>query len=293
MARNIILIIIVLLIILAWFICQSKIIKDRKIDINQPKQITNKSMSQNEKLKFNNLELIVVFDNNEFDQRLQAGWGVACYIKTQQSAWLFDTGADGRVLLSNMSELKLEPQAIKHLFLSHIHSDHVGGVDDFLTKNPNVNVYLPAVFPENFKNQVQAITPEVLQITDFKALTDNFYSSGVLGAEPKEQALVIETKQGLVVLTGCAHPGIVEILETVKNQLNQPILLVLGGFHLGTAGLEKTKNIVQAFKDLNVKYVAPCHCSGEITQRLFEEEYKENYIEVGVGKSIRLADLSH
>ncbi|MBD3359486.1 MAG: MBL fold metallo-hydrolase [Candidatus Buchananbacteria bacterium] len=292
MIRNMILIIIIiLLILLGLIVWQSKKNKEAKINFNQSKQITNKAMPQNEKLKLNNLELIVVFDNNEFDQRLQTGWGFSCYIKTQQSDWLFDTGADGQVLLSNMRKLKLEPQSVKHLFLSHIHNDHVGGVNDFLTKNSNVNVYLPGIFPEDFKNQIKEITPEVLQITDFKALTDNFYSSGVLGTEPKEQALVIETKQGLVVLTGCAHPGIVEILETVKNQFDQPILLVLGGFHLDSAGLEKTKNIVQAFKDLNVKYAAPCHCSGEITQRLFEEEYKENYIEIGAGKSIRLADL--
>ncbi len=296
MPRKIIFIIIIFSILLiGLFFWQTQKIKEPEIKFNknQAKQSKNKSMPPNQLTKAKDLELIIVFDNNQFDQRLKTGWGFSCYIKSPQSDWLFDTGADGQVLLDNMKKLKLDPNSVRQLFLSHIHGDHVGGLTELLAQNSDLSVYLPAVFPENLKNQIKQTNARAVEIGDFKALTDNYYSSGILGTGIEEQALIIETDQGLVVITGCAHPGIIEIIETIKNQLDQPILLVIGGFHLGSAGFDKTKNIVQAFQDLGVKYAAPCHCSGEIARRLFEQEYKENYIEVGVGKSIKINQLNN
>ena len=103
-----------------------------------------------------------------------------------------------------------------------------------------------------------------------------------------EQALVIQTGQGLVVITGCAHPGIVAILEKVQNLFAEPVNLVLGGFHLGDKSEAEIDAILNDFRRLEVEQVAPCHCTGEYAITRFVAEYGKDIFQVGVGSMIRL-----
>ncbi len=126
---------------------------------------------------------------------------------------MFDTGADSNILLDNMRQLKLDTARIDAVVLSHNHSDHVGGLDGFLEKNPDVVVYLPASFPDSFKDQVRSFGAETVEISEAGELAAGLYSTGEMGHELKEQSLILTTGEGLVVLTGCAHPGIVNIVR--------------------------------------------------------------------------------
>jgi len=110
-----------------------------------------------------------------------------------------------------------------------------------------------------------------------------------MGISIKEQSLVLNTKEGLVVITGCAHPGVVNIAEKARQILpDKSIYLVMGGFHLSGASDSQLKTIIKGFRDLGVQRVAPSHCSGDRCRELFREEYKENYVEGGAGKIIAL-----
>jgi len=97
----------------------------------------------------------VVYDNNEYDPGLKTAWGFSCLIKGTKKTILFDTGRNGRVLLSNMSKLKIDPQEVEVIVLSHIHGDHVGGLNAVLDENSKVTVYLPHSFPDSFKDEVK------------------------------------------------------------------------------------------------------------------------------------------
>ena len=112
-----------------------------------------------------------------------------------------------------------------------------------------------------------------------------------MGTRIREQALVIRTERGLVVLTGCAHPGVARMIEKVRALHEENILLVLGGFHLGWAETGKIERIISALKNLGVQYVAPTHCSGDKARALFQKHFGAHYLRVGVGKTIALADL--
>jgi 7,8-dihydropterin-6-yl-methyl-4-(beta-D-ribofuranosyl)aminobenzene 5'-phosphate synthase len=112
-----------------------------------------------------------------------------------------------------------------------------------------------------------------------------------MGRRIREQALIVRTQRGLVVLTGCAHPGIARVLEEVKELHAEDILLVLGGFHLEWATAGRVEKILAAFRKHGVQYVAPTHCSGDRARLLFQQQYGQGYIEAGVGKTISLADL--
>lgn len=110
-----------------------------------------------------------------------------------------------------------------------------------------------------------------------------------MGTWIKEQSLVLNTEKGLVVITGCAHPGVVNIAKKAKQILpDKNIYLVMGGFHLSGASDSELRSIIKGFRDIGVQKVAPSHCSGDRCRELFKEEYKQDYIESGVGKIIPL-----
>lgn len=98
----------------------------------------------------------------------------------------------------------------------------------------------------------------------------------------------MNTENGLIIITGCAHPGIVNIVKKSKEIANKNIYLVLGGFHLGEASDSEINSIIKNFRELEVKKVAPCHCTGDKAIQLFEQEYKDDFIKNGVGKIIKI-----
>ncbi len=235
-----------------------------------------------------NITITVVYDNNAYKEGLEIAWGFSCVVKLSKKMILFDTGGDGDILLANMEKLGIDPGQINVVILSHIHHDHTGGLQKFLEKNSDVVVYLPKSFPDNFKNEVKEKVVKVVEVDGSLEICESVYSTGELDGGIKEQSLIIKSKNGLIVITGCAHPGIVKIVKKTKDLMNEKILFVMGGFHLGSETERTIKNIISDFKNLGVKYVGPCHCSGDMTRQLFKEEYGQYHLNVGVGKTINL-----
>jgi len=239
----------------------------------------------------NDLTITVVYDNNPYRQGLETAWGFSCLITGTEKTILFDTGGEGSILLNNMEKLAIEPNDIDIIVLSHIHGDHTGGLRSFLEKNHDITVYLPKSFPKKFKDNIQPYGAKVIEVERSVEICENVYSTGQLGRLIKEHALIIRTEAGLIVITGCAHPGIVKIVDTAKSLQKDNILFVMGGFHLEWTTAGKIEKIISAFKQLDVRYVGPCHCSGERARSLFEKHFGKNYINIGAGKVITTADL--
>ena len=237
------------------------------------------------------LSIIVSYDNNPYKERLTTAWGFSCVIKGTEKIILFDTGGDGSILLANLEKLGINPKEIDLVVLSHIHGDHVGGLPGFLRKNPEVVVYLPKSFPRGFKDGVKECGAKIVEVQEPLKICEGVYSTGELGTWIKEQSLIIHTEKGLIVITGCAHPGIVKIVDKAKVLVKDGVLLVMGGFHLGGEGKGEIEKIVSSFRKLGVSYVGPCHCSGDAARQLFEEEYGENFINIGVGRIVTMNDL--
>ncbi len=230
------------------------------------------------------IKITIIYDNYPFDGRLKTEWGFSCLIEGREKTILFDTGGDGAILLNNMERLAIDPNEIDAIFLSHEHWDHTGGLEDFLKHNHEAVVYLLASFPENIRNSITNAGAEFVEIAGPAYLCEKVATPGELGISIKEQSLVIETARGLVIVTGCAHPGIVAIIDAAKNYFEQNVYMVFGGFHLGTASDAQLKKIIEQFRKFGVEKVGPCHCSGERCRKLFLDAYKENFIDVGVGK---------
>ena len=234
------------------------------------------------------LDLTIVYYNNAYNEKLETRWGFSCLIEGLEKTILFDVGGEGSVLLKNMEKLKIEPKTIDIIILSHIHHDHIGGLSDFLRENPLVTVYMPSSLPQSVKDKVKHAGAKLVEVHSSIGICKNAYSTGELGAWIKEESLIIKTSKGLVIITGCAHPGIVNILKKAKKMLKSDIYLVLGGFHLCWMNAWNIKKIVNGIKKEKVEKVAPCHCSGNLARKLFEKTYGEDFILVGCGKKIKI-----
>jgi len=236
------------------------------------------------------LDLTIVYDNNPYNEELETRWGFSCLVEGLEKTILFDVGGEGSVLLNNMEKLKIDPKKVNVIVLSHIHYDHIGGLSDFLKKNSLITVYIPKSFPQSIKDKVKKVGAELVEVHSLTEICKNAYSTGELGTWIKEESLIIKTSKGLVVITGCAHPGVVNIVEKAKEMLKTDVYLVLGGFHLCWMNLWQIKGITKGLKEQKVKKVAPCHCSGDLARKLFKKAYGKDFILSGAGKKIKIKD---
>jgi 7,8-dihydropterin-6-yl-methyl-4-(beta-D-ribofuranosyl)aminobenzene 5'-phosphate synthase len=109
------------------------------------------------------------------------------------------------------------------------------------------------------------------------------WTTGEVPGNPPEQALVIATVDGPVVVTGCAHPGVVNICRVAKDQFGAAPALVVGGFHLREPGPEQGRAVSEELKELGVARVGPSHCTGADAQAAFAEQWGEQCERVGCG----------
>ena len=228
--------------------------------------------------------VINVFDNVRIDTRLTARWGFAALIARDGTELLFDTGGDGSVLLANMATLGVDPQRIDAVMISHAHSDHIGGLDRLLQENDGLKVFLPGGVPEPTRRRITARGVEYRVLDAPAEVFPGMHSTGTLGAGVREQALVLETGEGLVVVTGCAHPGIVDVVKRAKTvDPDEPVALVMGGMHLREASDRQIDAVISGLKALGVRRVAPSHCTGDRAIGRFRLAYGAGFIRAGAG----------
>jgi len=227
--------------------------------------------------------LTIVYDNNPFDARLKTAWGFACLVEMGETTVLFDTGGDGPILMRNLSALGFDPRWIDAVVLSHVHSDHTGGLDALLAVNDLVTVFVPRSFPDEFKTRVSK-RALVIQVREPMTITENIRTTGEVDGAIIEQALIVQTNKGLVVITGCAHPGIVEIVRRAKAYGD--VYLVMGGFHLGDKKAAEVEAVIAELRHLGVRKVAPSHCTGEKAIEQLKAAFGADFIQAGAGLRI-------
>jgi 7,8-dihydropterin-6-yl-methyl-4-(beta-D-ribofuranosyl)aminobenzene 5'-phosphate synthase len=237
--------------------------------------------------------LTICYDNNPGRENLTPAWGFACVIQGLEKTILFDTGGDGRILLANMETLGIKPAQIDVVVLSHAHGDHTGGLWSFLDARGGVPVYLPTGFPATFGERVRRHGGQPIMADGPTPVCQDASTTGTMGKqEIPEQGLCVNTADGWVLITGCAHPGIANMAEQATHLVQAPLHLVIGGFHMGGASKEQIEAVIQRFKKLGIATAAPCHCSGDATRRLFQKEYGDGYTPACVGMSLHFVPKS-
>ena len=227
------------------------------------------------------VRVTVLFDNTAADPRLSAGWGFAVLIEVAGHALLFDAGGDAGVFAGNLDELGIDPGRIEAIVVSHAHGDHTAGLGALAARGVRAPLYGLAAF--------RATAARGFRVRDAapgQELIPGVFTTGEM-VDPRvgipEQALVIPTDSGLVVLTGCAHPGIVAIVRRAAAMFHAPVFLVAGGFHLLERTDAQVDTVAAEFRRLGVRRVGATHCTGERAIARLRAAFGADFVPLGAG----------
>jgi len=227
--------------------------------------------------------------------------GLSFYIETENNKILFDTGQN-LAISNNAKVLGIDLKQIDSVVLSHGHYDHSGGLKSLLEYNRNFTLYAhPDVFghklkgvDDNFKyigipleknfleekgielklnrNGAQICsgvmtTGEIPLENDFEGLESGFYlrksDQVVADTLADDQAVILDTNNGLTVLLGCSHRGVINTLNHVARlSAKKKINAILGGLHLGKASDSKIRKIMDHLRGFELEKIGVGHCTG-------------------------------
>jgi 7,8-dihydropterin-6-yl-methyl-4-(beta-D-ribofuranosyl)aminobenzene 5'-phosphate synthase len=269
-------------------------------------------------------QITILYDAFGTRSAMQKDWGYSAFIEYGGKRILFDTGDNPDILAKNAKIKAVDLSRLDFVVLSHRHADHMGGMDYLLRVNPHVKIYAPrenfgvygSSLPSSFYRRDESLAPEERyydgsppQIMKFGSawphahfeLVENtmeiapgIHLIALVSDQPgtlelRELSLAIETPDGLVLVVGCSHPGIENIVATAAS-IDRHIHLVIGGLHLVAA---KDADIDKVVKNLNdtwkVDYVAPGHCSGEPTFAALKKTFGARYLYAGLGTRLKIA----
>lgn len=230
------------------------------------------------------VRVTVLYDNTTTTERAPSDWGFAALVEHSAGRILFDTGADGQLLCAAAEELGVDLRGIDEIVISHDHWDHTGGLQEALARTGPVTVHLPASSSSELIATAQQAGGAVSQSASQVEIQPGVYLTGELAGTPPEQSLVVATAGGSVVVTGCAHPGIVEIIQRAQEIVPGTVALAVGGFHLFRTRPETIDKVVGLLLDLEIERVAPTHCTGEPAIRRFENAFGNRFRPAGVGQ---------
>ena len=248
------------------------------------------------------IEIKILLENTKPENSaFEVEHGLSLYITTSQSKFIFDCGHTG-IAWKNAALMNVDLSKIQFVMLSHSHYDHAAGFPkllnyatpkilytgkDFwrekfsLDKETNEYKYAGCGFTKDDLNRwniEQRICEDVLKIDDETYLVSNFNKKYNFETIPKkfvlgedrisdpfndEIVLVLREDDGLAIVTGCAHNGILNIVSTVQEKFNQPIKTVIGGIHLKNSGDDRINKTLNELKNFGVKNLALGHCSGD------------------------------
>jgi 7,8-dihydropterin-6-yl-methyl-4-(beta-D-ribofuranosyl)aminobenzene 5'-phosphate synthase len=232
----------------------------------------------------NKITVTILYDNYISRDNTKSDWGFSCFIEGTDRTILFDTGRNELTLLSNINRMDIDVSDLDLIVISHNHGDHTGGLDSILRRKSGIPVYFGESFPSSFEKNVTNRGAIPVRVKESIEICKHLFSTGEIQGPVNEQSIIIDTEKGLVIITGCSHPGIINILKKSQKILDKKIHMVFGGFHLLNHSEAQIKEIIQEFKTLGVEKCGATHCTGERAIALFKEAYGENYVSMGVGK---------
>ena len=237
------------------------------------------------------MQLKILAEGSTKWQRFIKHWGLSILIDDDI---LFDTFGKPNYVTKQLKRFSVDLDKIKHIVISHDDWDHVSGLWRILERNNDVTVYVCPHFSLNIKAKIKWYGARFIEVDKLTKIRSDVYLSGELqggskgGVAIPEQYLAIKSPNGIVVITGCAHPGIIEIVQHAKVSLNSEICLLIGGFHLKDNSDEVNSEIVTRMKGLGVRQVMPLHCTGRVAHDLFSEEFKSDCIIPVEGQTIEI-----
>lgn len=249
--------------------------------------------------------LTLLENNGSPNQSLSAAFGLSFLIEKDNHTILFDTGSN-KLTVSNAEKMNVDVKKINDCIISHSHFDHAGGYRSFLeaglqaplvtgqdffqvkyAKNGEKYTYLGCGFSETILadyNIKHISCSDILELGKGLTVVGNFPRKYMSESIPErfqkiegsmipddfsdEICLAIDSKKGLIVVVGCSHPGLLNMLDSVQTKLNKKIYGVVGGAHLKDADEHRVEITLNVLEKMGIEFMGLNHCTGE-----FAEEY--------------------
>jgi 7,8-dihydropterin-6-yl-methyl-4-(beta-D-ribofuranosyl)aminobenzene 5'-phosphate synthase len=268
-------------------------------------------------------QITVLYDAFGRDPALQKDWGYAAFVEVGGKRILFDTGNNAGVLAKNAAARSVDLGRLDFVVMSHRHGDHMGGMSYLLSVNPKVRIYAPkegfgvygADLPSAFYRKDESLPaeqryydgkpPDVMRfgsawpkanitlVDRTTVIAPGIHLISLVSDKPgtlelRELSLAIETPDGMVIVVGCSHTGIDNIVKSA-TAIHPKIHFVVGGFHLVVAKDPEIEATVATLRDTyKVDYIAPGHCTGEPTFTALKKAFGERYLYAGLGSTFAL-----
>ena len=245
------------------------------------------------------MEIKILVANRVNQEKLIAEHGIAFWIKYNKNYYIFDTGQK-TALFHNAHRLNIPLQSAAGVILSHPHFDHTGALNQLLAINKKMAVYGHQKIEDELLNN--SSSQEIINfnpITEPAEIAPGLWLTGRLPDKyldkvkdhkyyeeaQFENSLFMETENGLIVLTGCSHGGIVSILKYIDEISGKSIYGVAGGFHLVDKNQSELKEITVELNKMNLKKIYPLHCTGFQGQRYLLDNCKAD-VEIAAAGNI-------
>jgi len=237
------------------------------------------------------MQLKVLAEGSTRWQRFIRHWGLSILIDDDI---LFDTFGKPDYVMKQLKRFNLNPDKIKHIIISHDDWDHFSGLWKILERNKVATVYVCPGFNPDIKSRIRWCAAHSVEVDKLTEIKTNIYLSGELkggsrrGTPLPEQYLAIKTLNGIVIITGCAHPGIVNIVQHAKAAFNCDIRVLIGGFHLKDNTDEVNLKVIKDLQILGVRKVVPMHCTDKRALEAMHEAFGNNFVGAQEGENIEV-----
>lgn len=243
-----------------------------------------------------NIKIVALSENKSKDSNIFSEHGLSFYIKVEGEEFLFDTGASD-LFLKNAKILDIDLNKVNTVILSHSHYDHTGGLEYLMNKQVYIhdtffnqkykkinNDFLDIGVPKNkiFYERVNNhkfiqinntlnIANDIYLFSHFKNKDNKDYFYIKKNNELKkdmfldEIAMVIKTIKGLIIITGCSHTGIINIInKAISITKKRTIYALFGGLHLSKLSKEENIKIAKNLLEYKIEHIGISHCTGDM-----------------------------
>ncbi|MFH0876336.1 MAG: MBL fold metallo-hydrolase [archaeon] len=233
------------------------------------------------------MKIIIIVEDTKKENSFESEHGLSVYFEINNKKIMFDL-SQSSMFLRNAKKLNIGLSDINYLVFSHGHYDHTGGFSSFpLNKNLKIIAHPDSILPKYAGERYIGFpidkTDSEIDFNDEPVwLTESCIFLGTIPGERKaslgyyikdnmayddflidDTALVIRDKKKLLIITGCAHSGIINIVKYAKQFFNENKIIIIGGFHMSKFTEKEIKNTIEELKKQGVAKVFPGHCTGD------------------------------